>query len=166
MESSDRWISGTVAVLPLWLPLALGYSAFRAGLALVALAGLTLVALAAGSFAASGAGFSMAATVSPAQVRISLVLEAAASVRLGGETQDAARDALARLGDLLGWSREDRFSGKRFEAAPGVNLSSVVFRSSGRDLTAASTCIGMASRVIEPVLLGLTGVAVRDRVKR
>ncbi|MFJ9331115.1 hypothetical protein ACIRPN_33010 [Streptomyces sp. NPDC101230] len=57
-------------------------------------------------------------------------------------------------------------SGKRFEAAPGVTLSSVVFRSSGRDLTAASICIGMASRVIEPVLLGLAGVAVRDRVKR
>ncbi len=61
---------GIIAVLPLWLQFSLGYSAFEAGLA--------LVALAAGSFAASGASFPMAATVSAlAQVRIGLVLEAA-----------------------------------------------------------------------------------------
>ncbi|MFI5656624.1 MFS transporter [Streptomyces anulatus] len=61
---------GIIAVLPLWLQFALGYSAFEAGLA--------LVALAAGSFAASGASFPMAATVPAlAQVRIGLVLEAA-----------------------------------------------------------------------------------------
>ncbi|MFJ8250313.1 MFS transporter [Streptomyces sp. NPDC094466] len=61
---------GIIAVLPLWLQFALGYSAFEAGLA--------LVALAAGSFAASGASFPMAATVPAlAQVRIGLGLEAA-----------------------------------------------------------------------------------------
>ncbi|MFD7125178.1 MULTISPECIES: MFS transporter [Streptomyces] len=61
---------GIIAVLPLWLQFALGYSAFEAGLA--------LVALAAGSFVASGASFPMAATVSAlAQVRIGLALEAA-----------------------------------------------------------------------------------------
>lgn len=67
---------GIIAVLPLWLQFALGYSAFQAGLA--------LVALAVGSFAASGASFSMAASV-PAlgQVRIGLVLEAAGLVTLG-----------------------------------------------------------------------------------
>ncbi|MGP3978913.1 MFS transporter [Streptomyces sp. 8N114] len=67
---------GIIAVLPLWLQFALGYSAFQAGLA--------LVALAAGSFFASGAGFSMAASV-PAlqQVRIGLVLESAGLVLLG-----------------------------------------------------------------------------------
>ncbi|WP_223291043.1 MFS transporter [Streptomyces avicenniae] len=60
---------GIIAVLPLWLQFTLGYSAFEAGLA--------LVALAAGSFVASGASFSMTATVPPlAQVRIGLVLEA------------------------------------------------------------------------------------------
>ncbi|MFD5642908.1 MFS transporter, partial [Streptomyces anulatus] len=59
---------GIIAVLPLWLQFALGYSAFEAGLA--------LVALAAGSFVASGASFPMAATVPAlAQVRIGLVLE-------------------------------------------------------------------------------------------
>ncbi|MFE1367304.1 MFS transporter [Streptomyces anulatus] len=61
---------GIIAVLPLWLQFALGYSAFEAGLA--------LVALAAGSFVASGASFPMAATVPAlAQVRTGLVLEAA-----------------------------------------------------------------------------------------
>lgn len=67
---------GIIAVLPLWLQFALGYSAFEAGLA--------LVALAVGSFAASGASFPMAASV-PAlgQVRIGLVLEAAGLVTLG-----------------------------------------------------------------------------------
>lgn len=67
---------GIIAVLPLWLQFALDYSAFQAGLA--------LVALAAGSFCASGASFSMTATV-PAlqQVRIGLFLEAAGLVILG-----------------------------------------------------------------------------------
>ncbi|MEU5050159.1 DHA2 family efflux MFS transporter permease subunit [Streptomyces sp. NPDC021096] len=67
---------GIIAVLPLWLQFALDYSAFQAGLALVALAG--------GSFCASGASFSMTASV-PAlqQVRIGLFLEAAGLVILG-----------------------------------------------------------------------------------
>ncbi|MFG2652905.1 DHA2 family efflux MFS transporter permease subunit [Streptomyces sp. NPDC048436] len=67
---------GIIAVLPLWLQFTLDYSAFEAGLA--------LVALAVGSFFASGASFSMAATVPPiSQVRIGLVLEAGGLVMLG-----------------------------------------------------------------------------------
>ncbi|MEU9987614.1 DHA2 family efflux MFS transporter permease subunit [Streptomyces sp. NPDC048045] len=67
---------GIIAVLPLWLQFTLGYSAFQAGLA--------LVALAVGSFFASGASFGMAATVPPlSQVRIGLVLEAAGLAMLG-----------------------------------------------------------------------------------
>ncbi|MFP3986802.1 DHA2 family efflux MFS transporter permease subunit [Streptomyces sp. E11-3] len=67
---------GIIAVLPLWLQFALGYSAFQAGLA--------LVALAVGSFFASGASFSMAASLSAlALVRIGLLLEAAGLVMLG-----------------------------------------------------------------------------------
>ncbi|MGF0171711.1 MFS transporter [Streptomyces sp. Marseille-Q5077] len=65
---------GIIAVMPLWLQFALDYSAFQAGLA--------LVALAAGSFCASGASFSMAG--SPITlVRIGLVLEAAGLAMLG-----------------------------------------------------------------------------------
>lgn len=65
---------GIIAVMPLWLQFALDYSAFQAGLA--------LVALAAGSFCASGASFSMTASAL-AQVRIGLLLEAAGLVMLG-----------------------------------------------------------------------------------
>ncbi|MET9468027.1 pentapeptide repeat-containing protein [Streptomyces sp. NPDC006544] len=59
-----------------------------------------------------------------------------------------------------------RFTGKRFEKAFDVTLNSVVFRSSGQDLTTAGTYIEMASRLTEPVLLGLAVLAVRNRVKR
>ncbi|MGW1295002.1 MFS transporter [Streptomyces sp. NPDC002533] len=65
---------GIIAVLPLWLQFALGYSAFQAGLA--------LVALAAGSFCASGASFSMSSTPITL-VRLGLVLEAAGLAVLG-----------------------------------------------------------------------------------
>ncbi|WP_078958575.1 pentapeptide repeat-containing protein [Streptomyces avermitilis] len=60
----------------------------------------------------------------------------------------------------------DRFTSERFEKALTGTLNSVVFRSSGQDLTTAGTYIEMASRVTEPVLLGLAVLAVRNRVKR
>ncbi|MEW1794692.1 pentapeptide repeat-containing protein [Streptomyces niveus] len=60
----------------------------------------------------------------------------------------------------------DRFTGERFEKALNVTLNSVVFRSSGQDLTTTGTYIEMVSRVTEPVLLGLAVLAVRNRVKR
>ncbi|QJT06433.1 hypothetical protein G9272_44205 [Streptomyces asoensis] len=59
-----------------------------------------------------------------------------------------------------------RYTGERFEKALNVTLNSVVFRSSGQDLTTAGTYIEMASRIAEPVLLGLAVLAVRNRVKR
>ncbi|MGW7071862.1 pentapeptide repeat-containing protein [Streptomyces sp. NPDC054855] len=60
----------------------------------------------------------------------------------------------------------DRFTGERAEEALNVTLNSAVFRSSGRELTTAGTYIEMASRVTEPILLGLAVLAVRGRVKR
>ncbi|UAX58438.1 pentapeptide repeat-containing protein (plasmid) [Streptomyces sp. A144] len=60
----------------------------------------------------------------------------------------------------------DRFTGKRFEKALNVTFNSVVFRSSGQDLTTAGTYIEMTSRVAEPILLGLAVLAIRNRVKR
>lgn len=60
----------------------------------------------------------------------------------------------------------DRFTGERFEKALNVTLNSVVFRSSGQDLTTTGTYTEMTSRVTEPVLLGLAVLAVRNRVKR
>ncbi|MFH8873819.1 pentapeptide repeat-containing protein [Streptomyces griseus] len=61
---------------------------------------------------------------------------------------------------------DDRFTGERFEKALNITLNSVVFRSSGQDLTTAGTYIEMTSRLTEPVLLGLAVLAVRNRVKR
>lgn len=60
----------------------------------------------------------------------------------------------------------DRFTGERFEKAVNVTLNSVVFRSSGQDLTTTGTYIEMTSRLTEPVLLGLAVLAIRNRVKR
>ncbi|MFD5102937.1 pentapeptide repeat-containing protein [Streptomyces albidochromogenes] len=60
----------------------------------------------------------------------------------------------------------DRFTGERFDKALTVTLNSVVFRSSGQDLTTRGTYIEMFSRVTEPLLLGLAVLAVRNRVKR
>ncbi|MGW0792323.1 hypothetical protein ACWD04_29880 [Streptomyces sp. NPDC002911] len=60
----------------------------------------------------------------------------------------------------------DRYTGERFEKALYVTRRSVVFRSSGRDLTTTGSYIEMASRVAEPILLGRAVLAVRNRVER
>ncbi|MET9592067.1 pentapeptide repeat-containing protein [Streptomyces sp. NPDC006516] len=60
----------------------------------------------------------------------------------------------------------DRFTTKRFEKALSVTLNSVVFRSSGQDLTTSGTYIEMTSRLVEPALLALAVLAVRGRIKR
>ncbi|MER5538823.1 pentapeptide repeat-containing protein [Streptomyces mirabilis] len=60
----------------------------------------------------------------------------------------------------------DRFTGERLDKALSVTLNSVVFRSSGQDLTTAGGYIEMASRFSEPILLGLAALAIRGRVKR
>ncbi|KOX27013.1 metal transporter [Streptomyces sp. NRRL F-4707] len=60
----------------------------------------------------------------------------------------------------------ERLSTERFEKSLRVVINSVVFRSSGQELTTAGTYIEMLSRIGEPVLLGLAVLAVRGRVKR
>jgi hypothetical protein len=60
----------------------------------------------------------------------------------------------------------NRFTIERFEKALNVTLNSVVFRSSGQDLTTAGTYIEMTSRLVEPTLLALAVLAVRGRIKR
>ncbi|MFM9697854.1 pentapeptide repeat-containing protein [Streptomyces europaeiscabiei] len=59
-----------------------------------------------------------------------------------------------------------RVTTDRFEKALRVVINSVIFRSSGQDLTTAGTYTEMASRLTEPILLGLAVLAVRSRVKR
>ncbi|MER6038324.1 pentapeptide repeat-containing protein [Streptomyces sp. NPDC001835] len=63
-----------------------------------------------------------------------------------------------------GWSR--RLTGARAEKATRVAVNSVVFRSSGQNLTTAGTYIEMTSRLLEPTLLALAALAVRGRIKR
>ncbi|MFF9691013.1 pentapeptide repeat-containing protein [Streptomyces sp. NPDC014623] len=60
----------------------------------------------------------------------------------------------------------NRLTGERAEKALNVTLNSVLFRSSGQDLTTSGTYIEMLSRLTEPVLLTLAVLAVRNRVKR
>ncbi|MFH8419308.1 hypothetical protein [Streptomyces collinus] len=60
----------------------------------------------------------------------------------------------------------NRFTGERFGKALNITLNSVVFRSSGQELTTAGTSIEMTSRLTEPVLLGLAILAVGNRIKR
>lgn len=59
-----------------------------------------------------------------------------------------------------------RLTEQRFDKSLRIVINSVVFRSSGQDLTTAGTYIEMLSRVGEPTLLGLAVLAVRGRVKR
>ncbi|MEU9380069.1 pentapeptide repeat-containing protein [Streptomyces sp. NPDC048279] len=60
----------------------------------------------------------------------------------------------------------ERFTTDRLEKSLRVVINSVVFGSSGQDLTTAGIYIEMASRLTEPILLGLAVLAVRGRVKR
>ncbi|MDT0458087.1 pentapeptide repeat-containing protein [Streptomyces sp. DSM 41527] len=62
------------------------------------------------------------------------------------------------------WMR--RLAIQRAEKATRVVVNSVVFRSSGQNLTTAGTYIEMTSRLLEPALLALAALAVRGRVKR
>jgi Pentapeptide repeats (9 copies) len=60
----------------------------------------------------------------------------------------------------------DRLTTERFEKSLRVVVNSVIFRSSGQDLTTTGTYTEMASRLTEPVLLGLAALAIRGRIKR
>ncbi|MFI1092721.1 pentapeptide repeat-containing protein [Streptomyces sp. NPDC020917] len=60
----------------------------------------------------------------------------------------------------------DRLTSARFEKSLRIVVNSVIFRASGQSLTTAGTYTEMASRLTEPVLLGLALLAVRGRIKR
>ncbi|WP_406393694.1 pentapeptide repeat-containing protein [Streptomyces sp. NBC_00882] len=61
-----------------------------------------------------------------------------------------------------GWSQ--RMTWARTEKATRVAINSVIFRSSGQNLTTPGT--EMASRLFEPILLALGILAIRGRIKR
>ncbi|PVC93254.1 pentapeptide repeat-containing protein, partial [Streptomyces sp. CS147] len=62
------------------------------------------------------------------------------------------------------WSQ--RWSWARVEKATRVAVNSVVFRSSGQNLTIVGTYIEMTSRLLVPTLLALGVLAIRGRIKR
>ncbi|MDG9694049.1 pentapeptide repeat-containing protein [Streptomyces sp. DH17] len=70
-------------------------------------------------------------------------------------------DPVNPTGSLL-----SRLSWDRGEKSLRIVVNSVVFRSSGQDLTTIGTYTEMVSRLAEPVLLGLAALAIRGRVKR
>ncbi|MEU9554395.1 pentapeptide repeat-containing protein [Streptomyces fumanus] len=84
-------------------------------------------------------------------------------VAVGGEIAltTAVPDPVDPTGPLNG-----RVTTERMEKALRVVVNSGIFRSSGQDLTTTGTYTEMASRLTEPVLLGLAVLAVRSRVKR
>ncbi|MCT2589654.1 pentapeptide repeat-containing protein [Streptomyces sp. N2-109] len=59
-----------------------------------------------------------------------------------------------------------RLTSERWEKSLRIVVNSVVFRSSGQDLTTTGIYTEMACRLTEPVLFGLAALAVRGRVKR
>ncbi|KOU57025.1 hypothetical protein ADK96_37105 [Streptomyces sp. IGB124] len=59
-----------------------------------------------------------------------------------------------------------RLTSQRWEKSVRIVVNSVVFRSSGQNLTTTGTYVEMASRLTEAALLGLAVLAVRGRVKR
>ncbi|NDZ78311.1 hypothetical protein G3I19_07180, partial [Streptomyces sp. SID10853] len=59
-----------------------------------------------------------------------------------------------------------RLSSDRGEKSLRIVVNSVVFRTSGQELTTTGTYTEMASRLAEPVLLGLAALAIRGRIKR
>jgi hypothetical protein len=61
---------------------------------------------------------------------------------------------------------EARDLGARAEKATRIVVNSVVFRSSGQNLTTVGTYIEMTSRLLEPTLLALGVLAIRGRIKR
>ncbi|MEU2546947.1 pentapeptide repeat-containing protein [Streptomyces roseolus] len=65
-----------------------------------------------------------------------------------------------------GNSTGDRFTGERFEKSLEVAMGSLVLRSSGQPLTTTGGHVEQASRVIQPLLLIMAVLAVRNRVRR
>ncbi|MGW3464489.1 hypothetical protein ACWDE9_35090, partial [Streptomyces olivaceoviridis] len=63
-----------------------------------------------------------------------------------------------------GWPK--RMTWARVEKATCVAINSVVFRSSGQNLTTADTYIEMASRRLKPTLLALGALVIRGRTKQ
>ncbi|TYK53053.1 hypothetical protein [Actinomadura decatromicini] len=54
----------------------------------------------------------------------------------------------------------------RVEKATEVTLNAVIFRNPDADLTTAGRYLNIAARILGPILLGLTILAIRNQVRR
>lgn len=79
---------------------------------------------------------------------------------------NAVKTVIDKPNPELTLAMSSRFTSNRFEKSVRVVLNSVVFRSSDQDLTTWGTYTEMASRFSEPILLGLSALAIRGRIKR
>lgn len=84
--------------------------------------------------------------------------------RLRGTEIALTAETSAPLNPSGSWHQ--RLSIERFDKSLQVVFNSVIFRSSGQNLTTTGTYMEMASRLAEPVLLGLALLAIRGRIKR
>ncbi|MGC5564803.1 pentapeptide repeat-containing protein [Streptomyces sp. FR-108] len=92
----------------------------------------------------------------------------APEMRINGSLTKSSQISLATTSPdpTLDGAWHKRFTGARVEKSVRVVVNSVVFRSSGQNLTTWGTYIEMITRLIEPVLLALGVLAIRGRIKR
>ncbi|MBQ0983372.1 pentapeptide repeat-containing protein [Streptomyces sp. F63] len=88
--------------------------------------------------------------------------------RTAGPDRESAQPAAEPAAEPMApdGSLPERLTAERWEKSVRVAINSVVFRSAEAELTTAGVYIEMASRLTEPLLLGLAVLAVRGRVKR
>ena len=103
------------------------------------------------------AGWGLAATVPPQHLTGTVTSSAGNRTRIDA-TLNTAAPRLPPAGQ--------RWTAGRARTAVQVTLDSVVFRTTSQPLTTAGTWITIAARILGPVLLALTLLALRNRVKR
>ena len=135
-----------------WLISGYGLRALRSLIALVVLGVVIMVALTGWGLAASAP-----VTTPPQQLAGTVSTTPYKSVHINA-TLSGVTPQLPSASQL--WTKE------RTQTALEVTLESFVFRSADQPLTTAGTWTTIAARILGPVLLALTLLAVRNRVKR
>ncbi|MEW2078923.1 pentapeptide repeat-containing protein [Streptomyces sp. NPDC013433] len=127
-----------------WLLSGYGLRAWRAFSCLLAAMSLTVLFLMSIGLPTNAPDFATTGTLNGSKISLNTSTPAPA---LDGE-----------LSQRMTWARAEK--------ATRVAVNSVVFRSSGQNLTTVGTYIEMISRLLEPTLLALGVLAIRSRIKR
>jgi hypothetical protein len=135
-----------------WLISGYGLRALRPLAAVLAIGVIATMALTGWGLAASAP-----ITTPPQQLAGRVSIAPNLTVQVNG----TLRGVTARLP-----SPSQRWTGERTRTALEVTVESFVFRSTDQPLTTAGTWTTIAARIIGPILLALTLLAVRNRVKR